>query len=156
RHLCEISRPGSSPRRFIAGDHRSGEERLAEVNLRGRQIIAGEGRKSRRRLPGWKKSLEFRKKGWLESLRHQIVLVVACTARKRDGGQKLLQSLILLALQRQFAAFCLFEAEIVLEAAAHCLIERELQHLIGCRLQRDAAPERVGGRTRIRRLRAGN
>ena len=67
----------------------------------------------------------------------------------RDGGQKVLKSLVFQAQEGLFAAFCLSQAEIILEAEADCLVERELESLIVGRMGGDAAEEGVDGGGRI-------
>ena len=57
------------------------------------------------------------------------------------------------AVNRLLVVLGFFQAEIVLQAAAHGVVQRELQRLIAPRLRRHAAEKGIGRRSRIRRLR---
>ena len=83
----------------------------------------------------------------------EIVLVNAGGAGERDGGQKLLESLILLALYDLLAAFGFSRAQVVLQAAVHRIVERELERHIADRMRGNTPEVRVNGRAGI--LRAG-
>ena len=84
--------------------------------------------------------------------RGQVLLVDAEVAGERDGGQKVLQRLVLLPLERFFAVFGFLQAQIVLEAERDGLVQRELEGLIAGRTGGHAAEEGVGGGGGVGRL----
>lgn len=83
----------------------------------------------------------------------QIVLIEAIRADEVDGGQEVLQCLLLLGLDVFLAVLDLLQAQIGFEAAAHSVVERELEGLIGGGAQSNATVERIGRGGGVRRLR---
>ena len=73
------------------------------------------------------------------------MLVDAGIAHEVDGGQKLLEGLIFLCVVGLFAGFGFAEAEVVFEAAADCVVEGELEDVVGDRVGGDAAVEGIVG-----------
>jgi hypothetical protein len=82
------------------------------------------------------------------------VLVDAGRARQDDGGKELLQRDVLFSLQQLFAAFSFLEAEIVLQAQRDGPVQRQLERVVGGRVEGDAAVKGIAGGTGILPLRA--
>src|SRR5512146_11907 len=152
RHLAKVrgalGRSGCSP----SGDHRSGKERLAVMNLALGQCVFRDERKRGHGLP-WKHGCEVSKYARSKAHCGEVVLVKTGVARKRDRGKKLLQRLVALTVQHVLLALCLLEAEIVLQSAAHRIVERELEDVTCARLRGHAPEKRIRGRGRIGSLR---
>ena len=152
RHLAKVGgtlrRPGSLP----SGDHRPGEQRLRVVNLALDECVPGDER-NRGHIPAWKERRKLADQAGPKPLRGQVVLVKARIAGQCDGGQKLLQRLIALAMQHIFNALSLLQAKVILQTAAYCIVKRELQRLASRWLRRHAAEEGIGGGGWVRPLR---
>ena len=144
RHFGEMSCALRRAGRLPCGDHRAGEEHLAKLNLALGQVVAGDEGEAAAAAAGKERQKLFDRAG-TEAHRNQILLVDAEVAGQRDGGQKVLQRLVLLPMERFFAVFGFLQAQIVLEAKRDGLVERELEGLIADRPRDDAAEEVVGG-----------
>jgi hypothetical protein len=140
-HSGEIGSAFRRSGRLPCGNHRKGKKHLAVVNLALGHFVAGNSRNSAKP--------ELLHDAGAEAFRNQIQLVNAGIAGKRDGGQKILQGLVLLPLARFLAIFSFLQAQVVLEAETDGVIQRELQNLIGGWARGHAAKESVGGRSRV-------
>lgn len=116
---------------------------------------AGDKRKAARGYAAGEELGKLADQPWAEPLGGQVVLVEAALARYRNRGQKFLQRLQLLAVDRVFRVLGLLEAKVILEPAMDGIVECKLDHIIGGWMRSDAAVEGVTGRRRIGRLGAG-
>ncbi len=152
--LAKYADRSAAPAAFQPCDHRPGKQDLVVVDLSLGQVVARDEREPRRQLAAGKQRRELANHLGPEPQRRQVVHVVAGVAGQRDGGQKLLQRLVLFAVQRLFAVFGFFQPQIVFQAALDGVVQRQLQRLARHRLRGHAAPEGIGRRRRVLRLRA--
>ncbi len=156
RHSGEVGRAFRRAGRLPGRDDRAGEEHLAKLNLALGQVVAGDLREARRQLAAGKERQKLLDGAGAKAHRDQILLVDAEVAGQRDGGQKVLQRLVLLPLERFFAVFGFLQAQIVLEAERDGIVQRELEGLIVDRPRGHAAEEGVGGGCGVWSLRVEN
>ena len=81
------------------------------------------------------------------------MLVNARVAGEGDGGEKLLDGLILLPLNRFLVGFHFLEPKVVLETHAHGFVQRELECLIAGGMGGNAPKEGIQSGAGVRRLR---
>ena len=143
RHLGVVSGFLRCARGLPSGDDRTGKQRLIEVNLALGEVIAGDIGKPRGHHATGKHGRKQLDDAGAKTHRDKVLLVDAGFARERDGGQKLLQSLVLFSPERRFVVFGFLQSQVVLKAAAHGVVQRELQRLIAGRTDRHAAEKRI-------------
>ena len=151
-HFGEMRRALGRAGGFPSGNYRAGEERFGEVDLTLGEIVLGNQRNSGGHAAAGKDAGEFFDDAGPESLRGQIVLMDADLPVQRDGRQKLLKRFALFAVNDLFVALDLFQSQVALEAAAHGVVERELQGFVGRRLRGHAAVIGIGGGRGILRV----
>ncbi len=123
------------------------------MNLPLGQVVAGDFREPGRHHSAGKERRELLDDAGAEAQRDQIVLIDSEVSAGRDGGQKLLQGLVLFSLNRLFAVFGFLQAKIVLKAAPHGFVQGELEGLIADPADGYAAEKWVAGGGGIGRLR---
>jgi hypothetical protein len=152
RHFVEVGGALGRADGLPAGDHRTGEEHLAILNLALGQGVAGDLGEARGNLAAGKERQKHLDDAGTEAQRSQVMLMDARVAAERNGGQKVLQGFVLLTVKKFFAVFSYLQAQIVFQAASDGLIERELQRLVRGWPCGYTAEKGIDGRGRAGRL----
>ncbi len=141
-HLGKMGRFVRRARCYESGKHGAREERLLVVDLGLGEIVASDLRETRHRA----EIQQLGKFGGLsrtKTKRGEVVLVDAGICGQRDGGQKLLDCLVFLAMYRQLLSLDFFQAQVVLEAHGNGLVQREPQGFIAGWMSSNTAEERI-------------
>src|SRR5271165_5474662 len=133
---------GGCPGGFPACDHGAGKQNLVIVNLSLGERVMGDRREAEGLSRRKRSVLEH---AGLETQRSKIVLIEAGVAAEDDRRQELLQRLQLLGVDCLFRVLRFLEPEIIPKTAPNRFVERELQHLVGGGLERNAAEIRIRG-----------